>query len=287
MQDYIETTRTSQPEAVLNSETLGVILSNLNTEAKCISLAFTPYEYTSLSDINENLRVVGAFDNVDSKTFNVSGLLRCMPEVMVTTFSEPLGVNTEKTKLWAKKPTQILGNYLEGFSGQLLELSTSSGFSLRSIIGERRIQKNAYNAIELRLGVLGIILSELRSSDINTTDKSTVIKSVKEIFEFDNKDVASNRVNTTLRSISRDGIISITDSKKAQKIEFTHPDDKEPTHEVIESLFRTIGGLLIADESTLTAGRKFIRDIKSQDDTIARLVEKSYSSTRHTGKKTK
>jgi hypothetical protein len=293
MEDFVElnnasrTYELSHTGSVLSSEDFSDIISNLNTEAKCISFAFTPYELTSLSDINENLRVFGAFDSVDSKTFNVSGLLKCMPDFMVTTISLPLSVNTDKTKLWAKKPTEVLGNYLDGFSGKLLELSSTSGFSLRSIIGERRIQKNAYNAIELRLGVLGLILSELRSSDTNSVDKNTIIKSAKEIFEFNNKDVASNRVNTTLRNISRDGIISLTESKNTQKIEFTKPDDKKPTHEVIESLFKVIGKLLIEDESTLTEGHKFISDIRSQEDAISALIEKSYSSTRHTGKKTK
>ncbi|MFO0920290.1 MAG: hypothetical protein U0451_01310 [Candidatus Saccharimonadales bacterium] len=280
---------TLEPEPVFSLEQMSVLIGNLNTEAKCLAVSFTPQKLVPVTEITENLRIAGAYDIEGPKRFNVSDILKKIHPTIVSTWDDPDPVNFRGAKLWAQRQPDYAGNYVAGLAGALMDYSFLHDRPLRTILGEKRtMSRSAINSTEIRLGLLTGLLYMHNTSPNEVFTREDVKDCISgvygdELWYGDRRII--DRHFTQLRQariieeikIGRDRIIRLC--KK--------PNGTE-SYDEIQDLLKIVGEFAIGLESTIDQGISQAHDIiYDHPENPAMLVHRSYASTGHTGKNTR
>jgi hypothetical protein len=269
---------------VFDDKSVSALLGELNTEAKCVALLFTPQEPTRVSDISESLVDAGAYDIEERSRFNVSGILGQMPDLLVKTSSKDEESGNSQPRMWAQKSKGYFGEFIDGVSGTLLDYSLRHDRPLRTIIGEKKQQKGITSAIELRLGVLAAVAKLSHESGYGTIDRNDVIDCVEEAFKADSIPLIRDTVLKAIGRLQVDGVVEIKTVGIKSDVRLFDTEKARPTEEQVMDLLGIVGKIATADREMVFDGQTLRNKIISRRSTIANLIHTSYSSSNHTGK---
>lgn len=145
--------------SVIPIESMAEALGAFNTEAYCATYLATPTEPRLIADIIENLSVMGAYDRVDKKRFNVHSILNEMSPRFVSVLRDPT-VPAHIRSNWASAQEGTVGEFTRGLSGSLLDFSHTTGIPIRAMTGEKRgATETSLHSVEIRIGLLALMKS--------------------------------------------------------------------------------------------------------------------------------
>ncbi len=275
----------SRSVAMFDLEQMALILGDVNTEAKCLAIGFTPQERVSVLDIRESLSDSGAFDLVPQSRFNVQGILSKTNDGFVTVVSEPIP-EKHSTASWAQRNPDFAGDFIAGLAGDLITYSIRNNRSLRTIIGEKRLSANNANAILNRLGILTGILS-LTIDSPSTSGSFSTEDLVEFCFEHgDEIETSRSLINKHIGSLKDKKVVDEKLSKGKQVIRTSvKPDGTEAYHDV-HDLLRIVGTYAVGRHEDISAGISSGIETAKCRNNVALLVKRSYATSGHTGKTT-
>lgn len=253
----------------LSTENMSTLLGALNREPACIVLAATPTELTPIREITEDLRDLRAFQFVDRDRFNIHELYDGMPELVVRSTDPANGIN------WVAKNNGPTGELATGFAGSLLEFSEKHGIALRTLIGEKVAQKGNTSSIETRLGVIATVVAFSMDGDSFTS--SEVSERVEDF------GINGGTAKQHIYRLDRSGYLEKTKDRRYKPATMANGENSA---EVMSNLLYRIITFAVGSTTAIEQGQKHAEEVLNRPGLLARLIEKSYNATGHTGKNT-
>lgn len=273
----------------LDDYSISALLSQLNTEARCVLLLATPDELTPASTIREDLSTRGAYKVEDKRRFEITGLLSTFHQGIITKINDPndnsvwakrttIQQNTDSDNLnSSENPGVMLGRFAAGMAGHLLSFSLNNGIALRKIIGEKQLAKDSgFSATEIRLGALATIALLANGNDtFSGADFTDVTNGLG---------MPTPIARTQLKKLTNHGLLSRDDSCRPKIYRPVELQNGLKSTEVINDLLKIVAVYAIGSTSSELEGLELGRQILNDSYTLPRLIHRSYSSTEHTGK---
>ena len=271
-----QTAHENMPDHVPGS-IMALLVGALNTEAKCITFASIPdvAELTPVATIRSELAKNGAYDLVDSSTYNAQGIIRKMDTLLVNVVSDSHR-DPVRASMWVQKD-QAIGPFATGVAGALLDVSLTHNMPLRRLLGEQFTTPQV-NAIETRLGTLCTFASLATSGEL--IDRIAVGYDIAQQ-QGVNHSTARRHVDKLIES----GILT-TNRLSNQFVEFRTLPDGRDTLEITLELLGRIGKLATQPHAEAERGRRLAKEIATNERIVPALIKRSYASTGHTGKST-
>ncbi len=268
---------------------MSILIGNLNTEAKCLAVSFTPQELVPVTEITEELREVGAYGIESSRRFNVSGILKKIHPAIVSTWDDPDPNNFRGARLWAQRRPDYTGNYVAGLAGALIGYSFHHDRPLRTVLGEKRSMKNsAINSTEIRLGVLTGLLYMHETSPNEIFTREDVRDCISDAYNDESWYGDRRIIDRHFTQLRQARIIEEIKIGREQIIRLNKRPDGKELYDEIRDLLKIVGEFAIGLESTIDKGMSSVQKIiHDQPANIAMLVHRAYANSGHTGKDTR
>jgi DNA-binding transcriptional ArsR family regulator len=269
------------PTYALDDWAIAQVIGELNTEAKCIALLSVPEKLTQLSDIREDLEILGAYDMEEATRFNVLGILKSMDGRFVSLALDPLA-NGGRGEYWAQMREGPTGEFSRALGGSLLHFSFTHNVSLRKLIGERRrtTDPEQVDSVETRLALLAVLTAESSGSRSGTFKKAQILDRLEGDFSI--------RPTTTSTHLKRlvDAKFVVAAEQGRHRLELPTLADGREVNEIFMDFLKIVGGFAVNSPEMREQGLSQADEIMQKRGAIPLLVRRSYHSSAHTNKNT-
>lgn len=252
-------------------------LSDLNTEPKCVLLASVPEdEEIKIAELRRDLRERGAFNEVSSETFQISGIAREMDGRLLAVRSDGEGLG-KRGNLWARRFSPDTARAHTVLAGMLLGFSIDTDIPLRKILGERLIAGSS-DAVKARIRTLEAMTT------MTVLGCGTVVSVDLLDFLQETQGIDPRQARRYMNSFTETGIMTRFIEGKNLKFEFIDTARGDNGLEIVQKFFGILNGAVVKSpvitETGLTTSRKVLDDPKI----LSNIVARSYNATNHFGK---